>query len=769
MQLCIHGLPFEKVCTYLQVSYNRGVLKLDKEQIENLKKNGFLKYSKSEMEEISKQYEMPKNIALEIHKKFGSKEAFIEAYKKGLYDYNFEKEKFFVGFRGITISTQDITEKKKMGYANLICAIIGKIEYEKILYNENDDKENSPSYIDIDEIERQLAMLTEREQSVLRMHCFENYNLLEIRSSMGLSVSMVRQIEYHALKKLRSASRTQKMIINIEELKKTKLENEEKISEYERNIGEWIIFLNYCIDQNGELKKEIENVEISQLDISEEFIQRAKNKEINVLNEIIDKKIAEVKEYGKLMISIDELELSVRAYNCLKRKGISYVKDLVSMSREDLMKIKNLGKHSLEEILYILKDWGLKLREEEKKPIIENAEETEIDIEEYDIELEENKSRFILNKIKEAIEIISVNIKSLEIENKEINLKMENYFKAIEFYLNEEEIFNPDAIVPKIEKIQTEELQTEEFEERDKKINILMNYFKAIETYINTKNIPNQDIIAPEYEYECENEKLNMKIIELELSVRTYNCLNRKGIKYVRELIALSEKDVMEIRGVGKRTFEEILNKVADLGLRLREEEEEETSLNEEDIPNQDVIVPEYEKLNIKISELELSSRTYNCLNRKGIKYVKELISLSKKDVMEIRGVGIRTFEEILNKVADLGLRLREEEEEENQLIKELEQEEELNMMNVTEKANIEPKEKWNDEAEEKWDKAELEDKAEEEISEFKENDDIELEETIDETNQNKKQELLKSIEQLQNELEQLKRKLDEIEKQPHT
>lgn len=62
-----------------------------------------------------------------------------------------------------------------------------------------------------------------------------------------------------------------------------------------------------------------------------------------------------------LEMSIDELELSVRSYNCLKRAGINTVHELISKSPEDMMKVRNLGRKSLEEVLAKLKDLGLEL------------------------------------------------------------------------------------------------------------------------------------------------------------------------------------------------------------------------------------------------------------------------------------------------------------------------------------------------------------------------------------------------------------------------
>ena len=66
-----------------------------------------------------------------------------------------------------------------------------------------------------------------------------------------------------------------------------------------------------------------------------------------------------------LETSIEDLDFSVRAYNCLKRAGIHTLQDLVNKSESDMMKIRNLGKKSLKEVLDKIRDMGLMLRDED--------------------------------------------------------------------------------------------------------------------------------------------------------------------------------------------------------------------------------------------------------------------------------------------------------------------------------------------------------------------------------------------------------------------
>ena len=67
-----------------------------------------------------------------------------------------------------------------------------------------------------------------------------------------------------------------------------------------------------------------------------------------------------------LEMSIDELELSVRSYNCLKRAGINTVEELTNKTTDDMMKVRNLGRKSLEEVLAKLKELGLELNNAEE-------------------------------------------------------------------------------------------------------------------------------------------------------------------------------------------------------------------------------------------------------------------------------------------------------------------------------------------------------------------------------------------------------------------
>ena len=64
-------------------------------------------------------------------------------------------------------------------------------------------------------------------------------------------------------------------------------------------------------------------------------------------------------------MTVEELYLSVRSFNCLKRAGINTVGELTNKTEEDMMKVRNLGKKSLEEVVSKLQEMNLSLKTEE--------------------------------------------------------------------------------------------------------------------------------------------------------------------------------------------------------------------------------------------------------------------------------------------------------------------------------------------------------------------------------------------------------------------
>ncbi len=98
------------------------------------------------------------------------------------------------------------------------------------------------------------------------------------------------------------------------------------------------------------------------------------NEHLNLFGDLSDEAydtevMVEKDDNGKekiLEMTIEELDLSVRSFNCLKRAGINTVEDLINKSEDDMMKVRNLGRKSLDEVVAKLSSLGFELRAEEE-------------------------------------------------------------------------------------------------------------------------------------------------------------------------------------------------------------------------------------------------------------------------------------------------------------------------------------------------------------------------------------------------------------------
>ena len=106
----------------------------------------------------------------------------------------------------------------------------------------------------------------------------------------------------------------------------------------------------------------------------------------------------------------------------------------------------------------------------------------------------------------------------------------------------------------------------------------------------------NEAIANQNYMYEPEekiaNKKLEKKIEELDLSVRSYNCLKRAGINTVGELAQKTSEEMMRVRNLGRKSLKEVIQKLHEIGLDLRQSYEGEyLDLDENDIEHNDAII----------------------------------------------------------------------------------------------------------------------------------------------------------------------------------
>ena len=96
-----------------------------------------------------------------------------------------------------------------------------------------------------------------------------------------------------------------------------------------------------------------------------------------------------------------------------------------------------------------------------------------------------------------------------------------------------------------------------------------------LELFRNISTEVEEDTSEEVFEEKSELEKLlEMPVEELELSMRAYNCLKRAEIDTVGQLIQKTEREISQVRNMGKKSLEEVKTKLAELGLAFREEEE---------------------------------------------------------------------------------------------------------------------------------------------------------------------------------------------------
>lgn len=188
-------------------------------------------------------------------------------------------------------------------------------------------------------------------------------------------------------------------------------------------------------------------------------------------------------------------------------------------------------------------------------------------------------------------------------------------------------------------------------------------------------------------------------IDELDLSVRTFNCLKRSGIRTIDDLKEKTEVDLRKIRNLGRRSYEEVLSVLYAHGYRIKDDPEspveykfseivssfnirnfvldsngclvdffaqQKESTTNETIESQDTSIVHSLSIEDTIDKLILSVRSFNCLKRQGINTIGDLINLTYEELQrgDHRGLGhilgIRSTLEIIVQLFDNGYRLKD-------------------------------------------------------------------------------------------------------------
>ena len=95
-----------------------------------------------------------------------------------------------------------------------------------------------------------------------------------------------------------------------------------------------------------------------------------------------------------------------------------------------------------------------------------------------------------------------------------------------------------------------------------------------LELFISLTGNVTQEVALVEKEDNLKDRLLEMTIEELDLSVRSYNCLKRAGIHTAKELANRTEEEMMKVRNLGRKSLEEVVGKLEELGLSLKKSEE---------------------------------------------------------------------------------------------------------------------------------------------------------------------------------------------------
>lgn len=103
----------------------------------------------------------------------------------------------------------------------------------------------------------------------------------------------------------------------------------------------------------------------------------------------------------------------------------------------------------------------------------------------------------------------------------------------------------------------------------------LVGHFNEFLTLSKDKTLREQEIFTQLQKKKTVDQKLQKSIVELDLSVRSYNALKRMGIETIQDLVSKSLKDIENTKNLGKKSLTEVIEKVAELGLKFLEDEEE--------------------------------------------------------------------------------------------------------------------------------------------------------------------------------------------------
>ena len=306
-------------------------------------------------------------------------------------------------------------------------------------------------------------------------------------------------------------------------------------------------------------------------------------------------------DYISLDTKISNLKISTYTIESLQKGNIFTIGDITRKTKEEILKINNIGKKSLDEVEKLIIFYGYNFRVDE---------------------IDESKD------IKNIS--IDTNIKYLKLSTRTYNALLRNkIYTLADILINSRESL-----------LAYPGLSFKTVEEIEKVVNSLG--YKLSSLYGQNFGVDEIDEFK-----DIKNISIDTNIKYLKLSTRTYNALLRNKIYTLADILINSRESLLAYPGLSFKTVEEIEKVVNTLGYQLS------TLENSNKIP--------YE-LNINIMRLGFSIRTYNCLNKVGIETLRDVINRSIKAYLQIPDFSFECIEEIIDMVHSLGFHLLDEE-----------------------------------------------------------------------------------------------------------
>ena len=546
----------------------------------------------TEIEKLAEKLKTDVKVISEITTNYGSIDNFIQMYRDG--KLNDEEVMWYNNNFINNIIDMDYNPLSK-NYINLLRAVFG-------MHRLN---ENNLMLFPSAKLEESLKILNSREMFVIQ-HRFGlidgTYKTLEeVGKELSVTRDRVRQIEAKALRRLRHQSRIkhfQPVIISkLKENEYISDEEKDELTILEQDI--WnsnLIFRHNSID-DVDFDKEKFDIIISikeKINIRKEEAERASKKE----------RLPQ----GVKNISIDEMNFSVRTYSCLRRGCISTLEELSNTTESDLMKIRNLGTKSMEEIVSKLDEYGIKLAEN-------NEQESEEELHTGEGELET---------------IQAFPIEQLEFSENATKVLLEVGITTIEELLNT-----------------SERMLEEKLKYRNSKLS-----FQTVEQVLKKR----RELIQKYNFKEKRNFNANTSIIELEdIQRMDVYSLNYAGILTIRDLLKASEEELLQISGIKNSYRKKILKVRAKLANEINIDDTS-TEMDEELLSSISDNDTKIDTKTIDIQELWLSKRVYSCLRRASINTLADLEGLTYQQLLGIRKLGERSAEEIISKAKKYGI-----------------------------------------------------------------------------------------------------------------